>query len=170
MPPIQLYSKRARHPERSDINVHHTCCKLGAGVRLILHYLFRTPCNVLNTVLIFLGAGLGGVFRYWVANTVYLFAGRQFPYGTLVVNVTGCLLMGFLFAVISERFDGIAPQLRAFLLIGLLGGYTTFSTFSIETLNLFENGAWLSAGLNIVLSMMLCILAVWAGVLGGRQI
>lgn len=126
--------------------------------------------GVINTVLIFLGAGLGGVFRYWVANAVYWFAGRQFPYGTLVVNVTGCLVMGFLFAVLSERFDGVAPQLRAFLLIGLLGGYTTFSSFSIETLNLVENGAWLGAGLNVFLSMVLSIAAVWIGVIGARQI
>ena len=124
----------------------------------------------MNPLLIFLGAGLGGVFRYWVANAVYWIAGRQFPYGTLVVNVTGCLLMGFLFALLSERFDGLAPQFRAFLLIGLLGGYTTFSSFSIETLNLCENGAWLSAGLNVVLSMALSMLAVWIGVMGGRQV
>lgn len=125
---------------------------------------------MINTLLIFLGAGLGGVLRYWIANMVYSVAGRQFPYGTLVVNVTGCFLMGLLFAVISERFDGFAPQLRAFVLIGLLGGYTTFSSFSIETLNLFENGAWMSAGLNVFLSVVLCILAVWAGVIGGRQL
>lgn len=123
-----------------------------------------------NSILIFLGAGLGGVCRYWMANAVYFFCSRQFPYGTLVVNITGCLLMGFLFTIISERFDGYAPQLRAFLLIGLLGGYTTFSSFSLETLNLFENGAWLSAGLNVLLSMALCLLAVWAGVIGGRQV
>ena len=124
----------------------------------------------MNTLWIFLGAGLGGVFRYWIANGTYYFLGRQFPYGTLVVNVSGCLLMGVLFVIISERFDTIAPQLRSFLLIGLLGGYTTFSTFSIETLNLFENGAWLSAGLNVVLNVSLCLLAVWIGVIGGRQV
>ncbi len=124
----------------------------------------------MNTLWIFLGAGLGGVFRYWIANGTYYFLGRQFPYGTLVVNVSGCLLMGVLFVIISERFDSIAPQLRSFLLIGLLGGYTTFSTLSIETLNLFENGAWLSAGLNVVLNVSLCLLAVWIGVIGGRQV
>ena len=96
--------------------------------------------------------------------------GRQFPYGTLVVNVTGCLLMGLLFAIISERFDSIAPQLRALLLIGFLGGYTTFSTFSIETLSLFESGAWGYAALNIVLQLVLSLLAVGIGVIGGRQI
>lgn len=124
----------------------------------------------MNTVLIFFGAGLGGVFRYWIANVTYFFLGRQFPYGTLVVNVSGCFLMGLLFAIISERFESIAPQLRSFLLIGFLGGYTTFSTFSIETLNLVENGAWLNASLNVFLSIVLCMLGVWIGVIGGRQV
>ncbi len=125
---------------------------------------------MINTLLIFIGAGLGGVFRYWISNSVYWFVGRQFPYGTLVVNVSGCFLMGLLFVLILERFNGIGPPLRSLLLIGLLGGYTTFSSFSIETLNLFENGAWISAFLNISLSVILCIAATWLGVIGGRQL
>ncbi len=125
---------------------------------------------MINTILIFLGAGVGGVFRYWISNSIYGLVGRQFPYGTLVVNVSGCFLMGLLFVLILERFDGIGPQLRSLLLIGFLGGYTTFSSFSIETLNLFENGAWLSAALNIFLSVILCIVAAWLGVIGGRQL
>jgi len=123
-----------------------------------------------NLILIFIGAGLGGVFRYLVSNTIHSFLSRDFPYGTLIVNVTGCFLMGILFTVILERFNGIAIPLRSFLLIGFLGGYTTFSSFSIETLNLFENGAVLSAILNVLLSMTLCLIAVWLGVLGGRQL
>src|SRR3990167_11042972 len=122
----------------------------------------------MNTLLIFIGAGSGGVFRYWISNGVYWFTGRQFPYGTLIVNVTGCFLMGFLFILILDRFNAIGPQLRAFLLIGFLGGYTTFSSFSIETLNLFENGAWLSGFMNIFFSVILCIFAAWIGVIGGR--
>jgi len=125
---------------------------------------------VLNTLLIFLGAGFGGVSRYWISNITYGILGRQFPYGTLVVNISGCFLMGLLFVLILERFDGIGPQLRSLLLIGLLGGYTTFSSFSIETLNLFENGAYLSAALNILFSVILCIAATWLGVMGGRQL
>lgn len=124
----------------------------------------------MNIILIFFGAGLGGIFRYWMASLTYLFLGRQFPYGTLLVNVSGCFLMGFLFSILSERLDSIAPQLRSFLLVGFLGGYTTFSTFSIETLNLVENGEWFYAGLNIFLSVGLCMLAVGVGVMGGRQI
>lgn len=125
---------------------------------------------MLNTFLIFVGAGLGGVFRFWVSNLSYLLLGRQFPYGTLIVNISGCFLMGFLFVILLERFDGIGPQLRSLFLIGFLGGYTTFSSFSIETLNLFESGASLSGILNIFLSVILCIAATWLGVIGGKQL
>ena len=123
-----------------------------------------------ETVLIFIGAGFGGVLRYWVSNGVYFLLGRQFPYGTLVVNVSGCFLMGVLFVLTLERFDNIASQLRALLLIGLLGGYTTFSSFSIETINLFESGNWLSGLMNILLSTIICIAAAWLGVIGGRSL
>jgi len=123
-----------------------------------------------DSLLIFIGAGFGGVFRYWISNGIYFLLGRQFPYGTLVVNVSGCFLMGFLFILTVERFDSIASQLRALLLIGLLGGYTTFSSFSIETINLFENGNWQGAIMNIFLSTFVCLAAAWIGVIGGRNL
>lgn len=125
---------------------------------------------MINILLIFFGAGLGGVLRYLVANNVYSAMGRQFPYGTLVVNVSGCFLMGILFAFLLDRFDGWGPELRALLLIGFLGGYTTFSSFSIETLNLVENGAWLGAASNIFFSVILCLIATWIGLIGGRHL
>jgi CrcB protein len=123
-----------------------------------------------DSLLIFVGAGCGGIFRYWISNVSYWLLGRQFPYGTLVVNVSGCFLMGILFVFLLERFNGFGPQLRSLLLIGFLGGYTTFSSFSIETLNLFENGALLSAIVNILLSVILCLAATWLGIIGGRQL
>lgn len=124
----------------------------------------------MNTLFIFIGAGLGGVLRHWISTLTYSFTGRDFPYGTLIVNVSGSFLMGLLFALIMERFADFGPQLRALLLIGFLGGYTTFSSFSIETLNLFESGAHVSAILNIVFSITLCITATWLGVMGARQL
>lgn len=124
----------------------------------------------MTKLLIFFGAGAGGLMRYWISNATYMLLGRQFPYGTLVVNASGCFVMGLLFTLLLDRFDGVGPSLRALLLIGLLGGYTTFSSFSIETLNLFENGDWMGAGLNIVLSVVLCITLTWLGVWGGRQL
>lgn len=124
----------------------------------------------MNTLLIFFGAGFGGVCRYWISNGTYWILGRQFPYGTLVVNASGSLLMGFLFTLFIDRLDGFAPQLRSLLLIGFLGGYTTFSSFSIETLNLFESGAWGAAIINIFFSVTLCLVLTWLGALGGRQL
>ncbi|MFC3907493.1 fluoride efflux transporter CrcB [Legionella dresdenensis] len=125
---------------------------------------------MLNTLLIFLGAGFGGLSRYWVSTGIHYFVGRHFPYGTLFVNATGSFLMGLLFVLIIERFDGIGPQLRSLLLIGFLGGYTTFSSFSLETMALFENGAWLGGFLNILLSVVLCLTLTGLGIMVGRQL
>jgi len=104
-----------------------------------------------------------------VASGIYSVTGKDFPYGTLVVNVAGSLLMGLLYIVLIERIVESA-EWRSFLLIGLLGAFTTFSTFSIETLNLFEEGELIRALLNIVLSVVLCIGAAWLGMVMGRQI
>ncbi len=125
---------------------------------------------MINNLLIFLGAGLGGLLRYWISTGTYRLVGREFPYGTLLVNATGCLLMGFLFVILIERMDILSGQLRALILIWVLGGYTTFSSFSIETWNLFESGAWMSASLNILLSVALCITLTWLGVIGERSL
>jgi fluoride exporter len=122
-----------------------------------------------DILLIFFGAGCGGVLRYWISNATYFLFGRsQFPSGTLMVNVTGSLLMGLLFTLLLERSVQDASHLRALLLIGFLGGYTTFSSFSIETVNLFEGGALTSGMLNIFLSVILCLLATWLGIILGR--
>ncbi len=112
---------------------------------------------------------MGAVMRYGMSNAIYAIMGRSFPYGTLAVNVVGSLLMGFLFVLLIERstFDVVW---RSAILIGGLGAFTTFSTFSIETLNLIENGALSLALLNILLSVALCIMAVWLGVAVARQI
>ncbi len=115
------------------------------------------------------GGAVGAVMRYGMSNAVYSLLGRSFPYGTLAVNILGSLLMGFLFVLLIERstFDVIW---RSAILIGGLGAFTTFSTFSIETLNLIENGSVTLALLNMLLSVALCIMAVWLGVAVARQI
>ena len=116
-----------------------------------------------------MGGAIGAVLRYGASLGVYSFMGRGFPYGTLFVNVTGSLLMGLLGVMMLERFN-IGPEWRAAVLVGVLGSFTTFSTFSIETLNLLEQGDVMRAVTNIVLSVLVCLVAVWFGVLIGRQI
>lgn len=115
------------------------------------------------------GGAVGALMRYWVSIGVYALVGRGFPYGTLVVNVLGSLAMGLLFVLLIERMD-VGSIWRAALLVGLLGAFTTFSTFSIETLNLVEEGAYTRALMNVVLSVVLCIVAAWVGVKLGRQL
>lgn len=95
--------------------------------------------------------------------------GRDFPYGTLVVNVAGSLLIGLSTALLADRLS-LSPEWRAGIVIGLLGAFTTFSTFSIETLNLIEQREFLRAVANIVLSVLLCLAAAALGLLAGRQL
>ena len=120
-------------------------------------------------LLIAVGGAFGAVFRYGASISVYSLLGRGFPYGTLFVNVTGSLLMGVLSILFLERYS-IDPEWRAAILVGLLGSFTTFSTFSMETLALLEQGDIARASLNVVLSVGVCLLAVWMGVIIGRQI
>ena len=115
------------------------------------------------------GGAIGAVLRYGASLSVYSLLGRGFPYGTLFVNVTGSLLMGVLSIVMLERFN-IGPEWRAAILVGLLGSFTTFSTFSLETLNLLEQGDVTRAMANIAFSVIVCLIAVWAGVSLGRQL
>ena len=120
-------------------------------------------------IFIAIGGAVGAVLRYGASLGVHAVLGRGFPYGTLFVNVSGSLLMGILSVLMLERFD-IGPEWRAAVLVGVLGSFTTFSTFSIETLNLLEQGDLMRAMSNIVLSVLVCLVAVWFGVLIGRQI
>lgn len=120
-------------------------------------------------LLIAAGGAAGALLRFWLSNAVHLWLGRDFPYGTLVVNVFGSLAMGLMYVFLFERMD-VSPEVRAALIVGLLGAFTTFSTFSMETLNLFENGEQIKAGINILLSVTLSVLGCWLGLLLGRQI
>ncbi len=122
-----------------------------------------------QTLAIAIGGSLGALLRYGVANGVHAVLGRGFPYGTLIVNVSGCLAMGLLYVLLVERL-ALGPEWRAALLIGVLGAFTTFSSFSMETFALFEAGERVKALMNVLLSVSLCLAAVWLGVLVGRRL
>jgi len=124
---------------------------------------------MIRIALIATGGATGALLRYWVSSGVHAIWGRGFPYGTLTVNIVGSMLMGLLYVFLFERMD-MNTEWRAGLIIGLLGAFTTFSTFSIETLNLIEAGEQLKAGMNILLSVTLCMLGCWTGMVLGRQI
>jgi len=115
------------------------------------------------------GGAIGALMRFWVSSGIYALTGRAFPWGTLIVNVVGSLLMGFLYILLLERLT-VGPEIRAILLIGFLGAFTTFSTFSIETLNLIEQADYFKAVMNMLVSVIACVAAAWAGVLLARQL
>jgi fluoride exporter len=120
--------------------------------------------DVLTYLWIALGGALGSMARYWVSRLFSLWVGETFPWGTLVINVTGSLLIGFL-AVLTGP-DGrtvVAPDVRQFMLVGICGGYTTFSSFSLQTLTLIREGDMLEAGAYILLSVFVCLIFVWLG-------
>ena len=117
-----------------------------------------------------LGGALGSVARFWVNDFVLAKTGSSFPWGILLINVTGSFLIG-IFAAFTDPDGRIlaAPNVRQFLMIGVCGGYTTFSSFSLETLKRMQDGDWFYAGANIVLSVVLCLIAVWLGYLLGAM-
>jgi CrcB protein len=124
---------------------------------------------MVNIISIAIGGAAGSLCRYGMSNGIYLLLGRNFPYGTLAVNILGSMIMGIAYVLMIERFD-VTPEWRAGIIIGLLGAFTTFSTFSIETLNLIEAGENLKAVFNIFLSVTLCVSGCWLGMILGRQI
>jgi CrcB protein len=113
-----------------------------------------------------MGGALGSMGRYGVSRAFAFWLGETFPWGTLVVNVTGSFLIGLIAGLTTDpnsRFM-VAPDMRQFLLVGICGGYTTFSSFSLQTLALMREGDMMEAGANVVLSVVLCMIAVWLGV------
>lgn len=114
------------------------------------------------SLFVFLGSGFGGLLRYWLGSLVQNWSGSSFPFGTLTVNLSGCFIMGVLATACSHPMV-IREEYRLALVVGLLGGYTTFSSFSWETLRLINDGQWWLAGLYILGSMALSLLAVGSG-------
>jgi CrcB protein len=120
-----------------------------------------------------LGGALGSVARFWVNGLVSEKFGASFPWGTLLINLTGSFVIGVIgaLAIPEGRLDSSARVFATqFLMVGICGGYTTFSSFSLQTLNLMRDREWLYAGGNIVLSVVLCLIAVWLGWLLGATV
>jgi len=119
---------------------------------------------MLDYILVMLGGALGTGARFWASGFVAEKAGELFPLGTLVVTATGSFAIGF-FAAFTDPAGLflVSPRLRQFFMIGMCGGYTTFSSFSLQTLDLARDGDWFKACLNAVLSFACCIAAVWLG-------
>ena len=111
-----------------------------------------------------IGSALGGVARYWFSGVVARLIGETFPWGTLFINIIGSFIIGFFATLTGPDGRILVPSVaRHFVMIGLCGGFTTFSSFSLQTLNLATDGEYLYAGLYIVLSVVLCLIAVWLG-------
>lgn len=121
-----------------------------------------------KSALIFLGGGLGANLRYWFGGWVQTRLGPEFPYGTLVVNATGSFVLGFVMGA-ALRTD-LAPNWRLFLAVGVLGGYTTFSTFSYETLQLVRDGSTTAAALNVVGTLALALTMSFLGAILSRAV
>ena len=118
-----------------------------------------------------LGSALGGMARYWLSGLIAGRYGDTFPWGTLIVNATGSFLIGLIAgATPTEGRTLIGPTMKQFLMLGVLGGYTTFSSFSLQTLNLAMEGGWFRSGLNVILSVAACLVAVWLGYAAGSLI
>ena len=119
---------------------------------------------MLNGLLVFIGGGLGTVARWGLSGFVARHWGETFPLGTLVINVTGSFAIGLFAGLTGPDGRWLAPaSFRQFFMLGICGGYTTFSSFSLQTLSLAEDNQWFKAGSNVVLSLVLSLVAVWLG-------
>jgi CrcB protein len=119
---------------------------------------------LLAYVLIAIGSALGGMARYFMSGIITMATGETFPYGTMFVNISGALAIGFIATLTGP--DGrllVGTPARQFMMVGICGGYTTFSTFSLETLYLMRAGEWIPATMNAVGSVLICLVAVWIG-------
>jgi len=124
-----------------------------------------------NTLCIGAGGALGTMLRFWLSGVIAQAFGERFPAGTLVINVTGSVVIGIFAALTGpEGRLMVRPLGRQFFMIGICGGYTTFSSFSLQTLNLAREGQWAYAALNVGLSVLLCLAGVWLGFLAGDSL
>jgi len=121
----------------------------------------------MNAVLIFVGGGLGSLARYGLSRATGQWLGASFPWGTLAVNSAACLLLGFVAGLSMDRFL-VSPGTRLFLAVGFCGGFSTFSTFTYETLELVRLGQYAYATVNILSSLLVCAVALVAGAAAAR--
>ncbi|OUD14652.1 camphor resistance protein CrcB [Thioflexithrix psekupsensis] len=121
----------------------------------------------MQLIAIGLGGAIGSLARFWLATGVYAWLGRDFPWGTLLVNLLGSFLIGFLAFFLADR--ALAVEWRAAIFMGFLGAFTTFSTFSLETIALLQIGEVTRAFLNIIVSVFCCLLATWLGMILAKQ-
>ena len=123
---------------------------------------------MIRYLLILIGGGTGALARYAAGSAIMTRFGGRFPLGTLVINVTGSFAIGFLMTVLTERFN-LDPAWRLLLVVGFLGGYTTFSSFEWETFTAMRDGEWWTGMFNVVGSVMLGYAAVWLGAMLARK-
>ena len=116
-----------------------------------------------------LGGALGAMARYWFAALIGERFPTRFPLGTLLINVSGSFIIGFFLTLVTERLN-IHPNWRLGVAVGFVGAYTTFSTFEYETFRLLETGSGISGFMNVIVSLMLGFLAVWGGIVLGREV
>ncbi len=122
-----------------------------------------------NIIFIAGGGALGAILRYYMSTGIHNAMGQGFPYGTISVNLLGSIAIGIIYILTQQKFQ-LSLELKAGIMIGILGAFTTFSTFSLETITLLESGYAIKAVLNILLSVVLCIGGCWAGILVGRNL
>ncbi|SDN21689.1 camphor resistance protein CrcB [Desulfonauticus submarinus] len=118
---------------------------------------------------IFIFGGSGALSRYWLSGLIYKFVGHNFPYGTFIVNITGCFLFGLIFEMAEQRML-ISPEMRIIILTGFMGAFTTFSSFIFECAQLFKDGQWLLGGCNLIGEIMIGFLGLYLGYLLAKLI
>lgn len=125
----------------------------------------------MSYLLVAIGSTLGGTLRFWLSGVIANSFGQTFPWGTLIINITGSFAIAFFAALTGPDGRIFVPgEWRQFFMVGICGGYTTFSSFSLQTLNLAQDGEWLWAGLNIAGSVLFCLLGAWLGYAGAMLV